>query len=69
MPKAGFVKLNEQCESVGKPLFANPRNAAAGSLRQLDSRITAQRQLDIFIFNVQQMTEKPLPPTRNRLPI
>ncbi len=58
MPKAGFVKLNEQCESVGKPLFANPRNAAAGSLRQLDSRITAQRQLDIFIFNVQQIDGK-----------
>lgn len=60
MPKAGFLKLNEQRESVGEPLFANPRNAAAGSLRQLDSRITAQRKLDIFVFNVQQIQGKVL---------
>lgn len=53
MPKSAFLKLNEIREMSGEPLFANPRNAAAGSLRQLDSRIAAQRNLDIFIFNVQ----------------
>ncbi len=53
MPKAAFLKLNELRELSGEPLFANPRNAAAGSLRQLDSGITAERNLDIFIFNVQ----------------
>lgn len=53
MPKKSFEKLNEQQEEEGKPLFANPRNAAAGSLRQLDSKIAAKRGLDILIFNVQ----------------
>lgn len=53
MPKKSFEALNERQETEGKPLFANPRNAAAGSLRQLDSKITAQRKLDILIFNVQ----------------
>ena len=54
MPKAVFAKLNEEREEEGQPLFANPRNAAAGSLRQLDSRITASRHLDIFVFNYQE---------------
>ena len=53
MPKAAFEKLNEKQEREGKALFANPRNAAAGSLRQLDPKIAAQRSLDIMIFNVQ----------------
>ena len=53
MPKKKFLQLNERCESEGKKCFANPRNAAAGSLRQLNSKITASRRLDIFIFNVQ----------------
>ena len=53
MPKASFEKLNTRQEEEGKPLFANPRNAAAGSLRQLDPRICAQRGLDIYIFNIQ----------------
>ncbi len=53
MPKRSFEKLNEQQEKLGKPLFANPRNAAAGSLRQLDPQIAAQRGLDILIFNIQ----------------
>ncbi len=53
MPKKSFEKLNLRQEREGKPLFANPRNAAAGSLRQLDSKITAQRGLDIYVFNVQ----------------
>lgn len=53
MPKPAFLRLNELREVAEEPLFANPRNAAAGSLRQLDSSVTAQRSLDIFIFNVQ----------------
>lgn len=60
MPRASFIRLNEQRESAGEPLFANPRNAAAGSLRQLDSRITAQRRLDIYVFNIQQIQGKTL---------
>ena len=53
MPKKSFERLNIQQESEGKPLFANPRNAAAGSLRQLDPKIAAKRGLDILVFNVQ----------------
>jgi len=53
MPKKSFEKLNARQELEGKPLFANPRNAAAGSLRQLDPKIAAQRGMDIFIFNIQ----------------
>ena len=48
--KAGFAKLNEDRERNGEPVFANPRNAAAGSLRQLDPKITASRPLDIFLY-------------------
>ena len=53
MPKKSFEKLNAIQEQEGKPLFANPRNAAAGSLRQLDPKIAAKRNLDILVFNVQ----------------
>ena len=52
--KEEFEKLNFEREQMEEPLFANARNAAAGSLRQLDSSITAKRPLDIFIFNVQK---------------
>lgn len=55
MPKESFEKLNEEREVTGEKLFANPRNAAAGSLRQLDPKITAERNLDIYIFNVQKI--------------
>lgn len=54
MPVSSFDELNAQREIEEKPLFANPRNAAAGSLRQLNPKITAQRNLDIFVFNIQQ---------------
>ncbi|GAH85292.1 unnamed protein product, partial [marine sediment metagenome] len=50
LPKAGFHKLNQERAAEGLPLFANPRNAAAGSVRQLDPRITAKRPLDIYIY-------------------
>ena len=53
MPKSVFHKLNEERELNGQSLFANPRNAAAGSLRQLDPEIAAARQLDILVFNIQ----------------
>jgi len=55
MPKKVFEKLNEEREMMGEVLFANPRNAAAGSLRQLDSSITAKRKLSIFVFNIQRI--------------
>ena len=54
MPRAVFEAINQKREAEGKALMANPRNAAAGSLRQLDSKITAERKLDIFIFNFQE---------------
>ena len=55
-----FEKMNEEREILEKPLFANARNAAAGSLRQLDSKITASRPLDIFIFNIQKFDDPKL---------
>ena len=53
MPKKAFEALNAERELRGESLFANPRNAAAGSLRQLDSKVTATRNLSLFIFNLQ----------------
>ena len=53
MPKKVFHALNEEREKRGEALFANPRNAAAGSLRQLDPKVAAARRLDIAVFNVQ----------------
>lgn len=50
MPKKSLISLNEQCEEKGEPLFANARNAAAGSIRQLDSRVAASRKLDAFWY-------------------
>lgn len=60
MPRASFFELAEQQELEGEQPFKNPRNAAAGSLRQKDSAITAKRKLDMFIFNVQQVRGKEL---------
>ncbi len=54
MPKKAFEALNAEREIAGEALFANPRNAAAGSLRQLDPAIAASRKLDIYIFNIQR---------------
>ncbi len=54
MPKKVFQALNDERERRGEALFANPRNAAAGSLRQLDPRIAAARRLDILVFNIQR---------------
>ncbi len=62
MPKKVFAALNASREEDGEKPFANPRNAAAGSLRQLDSRLCAARKLDVFVYNVQLCSE-PLPPT------
>ncbi|CAM3287848.1 NAD-dependent DNA ligase LigA [Vagococcus fessus] len=50
MPKSSFIKLNEQRELDGKEVFANPRNAAAGSLRQLDSKVVKERELSAFLY-------------------
>lgn len=56
--KRDFIKINEEQEALEQQIFANPRNAAAGSLRQLDSRITASRKLDIYVFNIQNISGK-----------
>ena len=58
MPKKVFHALNEEREKRGEALFANPRNAAAGSLRQLDPKIAARRKLDIAVFNIQWAEEE-----------
>ena len=63
LPKAGFHKLNQERAVEGLPLFANPRNAAAGSVRQLDPRITAKRPLDIYIYMLGYAEGKATPPT------
>ncbi len=54
MPRRVFDELNAEREAEGQPLFANPRNAAAGSLRQLDPKVAASRKLEIFVFNLQE---------------
>lgn len=56
--RTDFAKLNEKREEEGLSVFANPRNAAAGSLRQLDSKVAASRKLDIFVFNIQRINGK-----------
>lgn len=60
MPFPVFLRLNEEAEESGDKLFSNPRNAAAGSLRQLDPAITEKRQLEIFVFNIQEIRGKTL---------
>ena len=63
LPLAGFQKINREREAEGLPLFANPRNAAAGSVRQLDPRITARRPLDIYIYMLGSAEGKATPST------
>lgn len=58
MPKKAFDALNVRREEMEEPIFANPRNAAAGSLRQLDTKLTAERPLDIFVFNLETIDNK-----------
>lgn len=67
MPIAGFKKLNEGLAQAGKKTFINPRNAAAGSIRQLDPRIAAQRPLDIFYYGIGEVTGWNLPDTHQAL--
>jgi DNA ligase (NAD+) len=57
LTRAAFEKINEERAAAGQPLFMNPRNCAAGSLRQLDPRITATRPLDIFVYALGQISE------------
>jgi DNA ligase (NAD+) len=61
MSKKVFEKLNKEQEKLGKPLYANPRNVAAGSIRQLDSKITASRKLDVFMYDVAKYDGKDVP--------
>ncbi len=63
MPKAGFAALNRAAEEKGEKTFANPRNAAAGSLRQLDPRITASRPLDMYCYAIGYSEQAELAPT------
>ena len=58
MPKKAFEELNARREEQEEQLFANPRNASAGSLRQLDTKVTATRPLDIFVFNLESIEDK-----------
>ena len=62
-PRDAFRRMNEEREAAGEPLFANPRNAAAGSLRQLDPRVTASRRLDIWIYQLGWAEDAETPPT------
>lgn len=55
MPKSAFARLNQEREEKGEPLFANPRNAAAGSIRQLDPKVTASRSLSVYIYEITYM--------------
>ncbi len=65
MPHDGFARLNKRQEEAGQKTFANPRNAAAGSLRQLDSRITAQRPLEFYAYSVAQLDGEDWPETHS----
>jgi len=66
MPKKGFEELNRQAAERGEKTFVNPRNAAAGSLRQLDPRLTAERPLDIFFYGVGEIAGWPKEPTKHQ---
>ena len=63
MPHDQFIEFNERAAARGEKTFVNPRNAAAGSLRQLDPKLTAERPLDIFFYGVGEVDGWPMPPT------
>jgi len=63
MTRSGLAKLNKEREKSGEPKFANPRNAAAGSIRQLDPAVAAKRPLGVFLYDIDSMSE-PLPDTQ-----
>lgn len=67
MPKAGFYKLNAEAQAKGEKIFANPRNAAAGSVRQLDPKIAAQRPLAFYAYAVAQIDGQILPTTQHEV--
>lgn len=67
MPKQSFIRLNEAKEANGEEPFANPRNAAAGSLRQLDPKVAAKRNLDVFLYGVGVWEEDPTSSHNERL--
>jgi DNA ligase (NAD+) len=67
MPKAGFERMNERAAARGEKVFVNPRNAAAGSLRQLDPRVSAARPLSVFFYAVGAVEGAPLPPRQGEL--
>ncbi|WCJ59003.1 NAD-dependent DNA ligase LigA [Fontisphaera persica] len=67
MPRAGFEQLNAERRAAGEEEFANPRNAAAGSLKQLDPRIVARRPLEMVFYGVGQVEGVPVPPTHDAL--
>jgi len=67
MPKAGFEAYNERARETGEKTFVNPRNAAAGSLRQLDPKLTAERPLDIYIYSVGIVEGRELPDSHNEV--
>ncbi|MDD2767621.1 MAG: NAD-dependent DNA ligase LigA [Methylococcus sp.] len=67
MPKEGFLALNERARKTGDKVFANPRNAAAGSLRQLDARVTASRPLSFYAYGIGAFPEDRLPATQHEL--
>jgi DNA ligase (NAD+) len=66
MPRAGFLRFNEQAVARGEKTFVNPRNAAAGSLRQLDPRLAADRPLEAFFYALGEVTEGALPKVREQ---
>ena len=67
MPLAGFERFNKEAAARGEKSFVNPRNAAAGSLRQLDPRMTAARPLDLFIYGVGYVEGGELPPHQGEM--
>ncbi len=67
LPKSGFERLNQTREAAGEPPFANPRNATAGALRQLDSRVTRSRGLRLFCFHVEVPNRRPPFETQHHL--